>query len=102
MEHYYHDRKNKGHFLFPCAGSIFKNNRSFGAPSGELIDRMGLRGYSIGDAQISKYHANIIVNRGSAKAKDIVTLIEYIEEQVKTEYGFTLERELLLVGDWDS
>lgn len=44
MEEYKRDRKEKGHFLFPCAGSVFKNNRSFGRPTGAIIDSLGLKG----------------------------------------------------------
>ena len=58
------DRTAKGHFAAPCAGSVFKNNRAFGAPSGALIDRLGLRGFQIGGARVSDRHANIIVNTG--------------------------------------
>ena len=101
MARYRRDREKKGHFRFPCAGSIFKNNRNFGAPTGEIIDRLGLRGYTIGGAKISDLHANIIVNTGTASATDILQLIEFIEKRVRTEYGLELEREILLVGEWD-
>lgn len=95
------DRTQKGHYLFPCAGSIFKNNRAFGAPSGQIIDRVGLRGHRRGGALVSELHANIIVNAGGATAKDVLDLVLEIEKQVHQELGFRLERELLFVGDWE-
>ena len=50
MEGYEADRRSKGHFAYPCAGSVFKNNRAFGLPSGKIIDNLGLRGYTVGGA----------------------------------------------------
>jgi UDP-N-acetylmuramate dehydrogenase len=100
MQEHERDRNSKGHFDLPSAGSVFKNNRSFGQPTGKLIDNLGLRGYTIGGAKISEAHANIIVNTGTATAREILALIRYVEKQVKQEYGFELERELLLVGEW--
>jgi len=99
MEEIYRDRQKKGHFLYPCAGSIFKNNRGFGMPSGKLIDSLGLKGYRIGGAQVSPQHANIIINTGTAKAQDVKALIEYIEQQVFKHYGFKLEKEILYAGE---
>ena len=94
------DRRAKGHFLAPCAGSIFKNNRAFGAPSGAIIDSLGLRGFAIGGAKVSDLHANIIINAGSATATEIRAVIEHVGREVKRRLGFDLEREVLYVGDW--
>jgi UDP-N-acetylmuramate dehydrogenase len=94
------DRERKGHFLYPCAGSVFKNNRDFGAPTGKLIDSLGLKGRRIGGAQIAPYHGNIIINTGGATASEIRALILLVEEEVEKRLGFHLEREVLLVGDW--
>jgi UDP-N-acetylmuramate dehydrogenase len=101
MEHYRQDRERKGHFLYPCAGSVFKNNRAFGAPTGRLIDELGLKGYSVGGARISEKHANIIVNDDGATAADVRNLVEYVKQRVKAAYGFQLEEELLYVGEWE-
>ncbi|NNM66694.1 MAG: UDP-N-acetylmuramate dehydrogenase, partial [Spirochaetales bacterium] len=62
------DRTQKGHFRLPCAGSIFKNDRRWGEPSGVLIERCGLKGLRKGRAVVSNWHANIIVNEGGALA----------------------------------
>ena len=95
------DRERKGHFAAPSAGSVFKNSRAFGEPSGKIIDSLGLRGKRIGDAAVSDAHANIIINRGAAKAADILALIRLIEKTVAEKFGFKLEREIRLVGDWE-
>ncbi|MBA7520995.1 UDP-N-acetylenolpyruvoylglucosamine reductase [subsurface metagenome] len=102
MDQYKQDRTAKGHFLFPCAGSIFKNNRDFGRPTGKIIDSLGLKGYNIGGAEISKTHANLIVNTGKSKAADVLQLIEFIEEKVYAGFGYKLEREILLIGEWSN
>jgi UDP-N-acetylmuramate dehydrogenase len=101
MRSYREDRERKGHFLHPCAGSIFKNNRAFGAPTGQLVDSLGLKGTRVGDAQIAPYHGNIFINTGNARASDMRTLIEKVEQEARTRLGFELEREVILVGEWD-
>ncbi len=95
------DRELKGHFLYPCAGSVFKNNRDFGEPCGRIIESCGLKGKSVGDAQIAPFHANIIINKGNAGSAEILALVRKIEDTVFSKKGFRLEREVLLVGNWD-
>ena len=97
MEGYKKDREAKGHFAYPCAGSVFKNNRAFGLPSGKIIDNLGLRGYTVGGAKISEHHANIIVNCGNATAQDVKDLVNLIQVRVKEATGFQLEREIIYV-----
>jgi len=89
-------RKKTQPISSPSAGSIFKNLQNIAA--GKLIDGLGLKGYCIGDAEISRLHANYIINKGRASAKDVICLIEYIEEKVFQETGITLEREVCIVG----
>ena len=98
---YRQDRTDKGHYNFPSAGSAFKNNRDFGDPTGKIIDHLGLRGLSMGGAQVAPWHGNIIINTGSATAKDIRVLMAEVARRVKAERGFDLESEILFVGDWD-
>ena len=95
------DREQKGHYRAPCAGSAFKNNRAFGAPSGVIIDQCGLKGFSVGGAAVSSWHANIPVNTGAAKAQDMKRLLEKITEEVQRQKALQLEPELLSFGDWD-
>jgi UDP-N-acetylmuramate dehydrogenase len=81
----------------PNAGSVFRN------PSGDyaarLIEACGLKGRTIGGAQISTKHANFIVNLGRARAADIEALIELAERSVKEQFGIALDREVRIVGD---
>lgn len=90
-------RIEKGHFKLPCAGSVFKNNRAFGEPTGKIIDSLGLKGFQIGGAQVSEWHGNIIVNKNNATAKDVRALCDYIIQTVKEKKGFTLEPEIVFV-----
>ena len=94
------DREAKGHYRLPSAGSVFKNGRSLGAPTGALLDRLGLRGRRIGDAMISPWHANIFVNSGSATAADMRELIELARGEARERLGIELELELLMVGEF--
>jgi len=100
MQEHRQDREKKGHFLFPCAGSVFKNNRAFGAPTGVIVDSLGMKGRRIGGAQVAPFHGNIIVNTGGATARDVLALIELVEDEARRRLGFHLEREVLLVGEW--
>ncbi|MDR1565776.1 MAG: UDP-N-acetylmuramate dehydrogenase [Treponema sp.] len=101
MEEYRRDRRDKGHYRFPSAGSAFKNNRDFGNPTGKIIDDLGLRGLSSGGAQVAPWHGNIIINTGGASASDIRALTGEVARRVREERGFILEPEILFVGDWD-
>ncbi len=95
---YVAQRIAKGHFKYPCAGSVFKNNHAFGAPTGKLIDDVGLKGYAIGGAQIAPWHGNIIINTGGATQSDIQKLVEYVTSVVKEKTGFILEPEIIFCG----
>ena len=59
----YLDRKNKGQFKYPSAGCIFKNDYNIGIPSGKIIEDIGLKGHTIGGAEVYKKHANFIINK---------------------------------------
>ena len=100
MEKNRQDRQDKGHYLFPCAGSAFKNNRDFGRHTGQIIDGLGLKGLRLGGAQIAPFHGNIVINTGGASALDIRALMDKVAATVKTETGFTIEPEILFIGDW--
>ncbi len=94
------NRIKKGHFLYPCAGSIFKNDEKIGKPTGALIDEIGLCGYSFGGAQVLDIHGNIIVNKNNATSNDIYILINKIKKTVREKTGFNLEEEIRYVGEW--
>lgn len=76
------------------AGCIFKNPP--GASAGRMIDDLGLKGLSVGDARVSDRHANFFVNAGKASAKDMLTLISDVRECVRKAYGFELENEVVV------
>ncbi len=92
------DRRQKGHFDYPCAGSLFKNNRAFGRPTGKILDELGFRGRRVGDAMVSPKHANIFVNAGKASARDMLILIREAQEAARAAYGFELEPEVVMLG----
>ncbi len=79
-------------------GSIFKNPP--GDHAGRLIDAAGLKGYRIGDAQISPVHANFFINVGKASAHDFFLLIEHASKVVQDKFSVRLELEIELVGEW--
>ena len=82
----------------PSAGSIFRKIEGVGA--GRLVDQCGLKGFSVGDAQISYMHANIIINRGRATAKDIRSVIAYAQDAVEKKFALHLEPEIMFVGEF--
>ncbi len=88
-------RREKQPLDMPSAGSVFK--RPEGHFAGALIESAGLKGYSIGGAQVSEKHAGFIVNKGGATCKDVVELIDYIKERVYKESNVILETEIKLL-----
>lgn len=76
-------------------GSVFKNPLNHHA--GKLIEELGLKGLTVGGAQISEKHANFIVNNGEATTMDVLKLIEYIQEVVLDEYNIILEKEVEVI-----
>ncbi|MDR2794145.1 MAG: UDP-N-acetylmuramate dehydrogenase [Treponema sp.] len=95
METHRADREKKGHYRFPSAGSVFKNNHTFGSPTGKIIDELGLCGHSHGGAMVAPFHGNIIVNTGGATAADIRFLVDDIAEMVRKSTGLELETEIV-------
>lgn len=90
-------RRRQAFPVEPSAGCIFKNPKSY--PAGFLIDRCGLKGRRIGKAQISKKHANFIVNLGEASAADVLGLIRLCKDKVREKFGLELEEEICRVGE---
>lgn len=90
--------KRKNQPKEPSAGCIFINPKPLSA--GELIERCGLKGKRIGDAQISPKHANFIVNLGRAKASEVMALIQLAKKKVKEKFGVDLKEEIVIVGDF--
>jgi UDP-N-acetylmuramate dehydrogenase len=82
---------------YPNAGSFFKNPP--GKQAWQLIDAAGLRGFRIGGAQVAEAHANFLVNRGGATARDFIELARLIKTKVKEQSGILLEEEVRIVGE---
>ncbi len=79
------------------AGSIFKNPP--GDYAGRLIEEAGLKGVSIGDAQVSAQHGNFILNKGTASARDVEALIQLVQKEVARKKGVCLEPEVKIIGE---
>lgn len=88
-------RKNTQPYNVKSAGCVFRNPPC--AYAGELIEQSGLKGKTIGDAQVSTLHANFVVNIGHASSNDILKLIQHIRKEVKTQTGFDLEQEVYYI-----
>jgi UDP-N-acetylmuramate dehydrogenase len=84
--------------IHPSAGSIFKKIEGVGA--GRLIDQCGLKGHRHGGAQISPIHANIMVNRGNATARDVRELIAMAQQCVKEKLGYDIQPEIGFIGEF--
>lgn len=91
-------RKQSQPIDFPSCGSVFKNPLEKNMKAWEVIDRLGLRGHQIGDAQFSEKHPNFIVNHGKGKAKEVRALIELAKSRAQKELGIRLEEEVCYLG----
>ena len=92
-------RKDKQPLEFPSAGSTFK--RPAGHFAGKLIEDCGLKGFTVGGAQVSEKHAGFVINKGGATASDIYNLCKEVEKRVKAEFGVSLEMEVKLLGEFE-
>jgi UDP-N-acetylmuramate dehydrogenase len=89
-------RTSKQPLEFPSAGSTFKRPEGYFA--GKLIMDAGLKGFRVGDAQVSEKHCGFVINRGAATAKDVCTLIESVQEKIREKDGVLLEPEIRFLG----
>ncbi len=90
-------RKQRQPAGLPNAGSVFKNPQEESA--GKLIEQAGLKGKTVGGAQVSEKHANFIVNRGKATAADVLALMEIVMQKVLEVHGVRLEPEIKIIGE---
>lgn len=90
-------RREKQPLQYPSAGSTFKRPEGYFA--GKLISDAGLKGKTIGGAQVSEKHAGFIVNIGDATTEDILNLIAFCQKTVQEQFGVTLETEVKIVGE---
>ena len=91
-------RVEKQPLEYPSAGSTFKRPEGYFA--GKLIMDAGLRGYSVGDAQVSEKHCGFVVNKGEAAAADVLTLIKDVQETVLKQFVVKLEPEVKMIGEF--
>jgi UDP-N-acetylmuramate dehydrogenase len=97
-------RKEGTPFNEPCCGSVFRNPPPERVPAGgprtagQLIEAAGLKGFRVGGAEVSRKHANYIVNTGNATAADVLSVIEAVRSRVLSEFGVELELEVRVVG----
>lgn len=98
MNEYAQSRKEKQPIQFPSAGSVFKRGQDFIAA--KLIDECGLKGYTVGGAQISTLHAGFIINIGNATAQDVINIIEHEKQVVLEKTGYNIELEVELIGEF--
>lgn len=97
MRDFREQRREKQPLEYPSAGSTFK--RPEGHFAGKLIEEAGLRGYSVGGAQVSEKHCGFVINKGGASATDILTLMRNVRERVHETFGVTLEPEVMILGE---
>lgn len=96
MAEYMKRRREKQPLEYPSAGSFFK--RPEGHFAGALIEQCGLKGLTVGGAQVSEKHAGFLINRGGATCADVLRLSDEVAQRVKEAFGVSLEREVQLVG----
>ena len=97
MADFSHRRISKQPLELPSAGSMFK--RPVGYFAGTLIEQTGLKGYTVGGAQVSEKHAGFVVNVGGATAADVLQLIKDVQDRVFSAHGVQLEPEVLVLGE---
>lgn len=88
-------RRDKQPLEYPSAGSTFKRPEGYFA--GALIEQCGLKGYTVGGAQVSEKHAGFVVNKGGATASDVISVIEHCKKTVAENTGVTLEPEVKII-----
>ncbi|GAB4197190.1 MAG: UDP-N-acetylmuramate dehydrogenase [Coleofasciculaceae cyanobacterium] len=91
-------RRRSQPYHLPSCGSVFRNPET--RPAAWLIEQIGLKGYTIGGAQVAERHANFILNCGGAKASDIFQIIRHIQQQVEQHWSLRLEPEVKILGEF--
>ena len=96
MDEYTKFRKEKQPLEYPSAGSTFKRGNDF--ITAKLIDEAGLKGFSIGGAEVSTKHSGFIINKGDATAKDVLELVNKVKEEVYKKFNKKIELEVEVIG----
>ena len=96
MEKYSNSRKEKQPLEYPSAGSTFKRGEDF--LTAKLIEEAGLKGVCVGEAEVSTKHSGFIINKGNAKAKDILELVEKVKKEIYKKFDKKIELEIEVIG----
>lgn len=91
------DKLASQEYKWPNAGCVFKNPKGSRLTSGQILDRCGLKGMRVGDAEVSTKHANFIINKNNARFTDVISLIKMEQDIVKKDFGIWLEPEIKIV-----
>ena len=97
MDKYAKFRKEKQPLEYPSAGSTFKRGEDF--ITAKLIDEAGLKGMSVGGAEISTKHAGFIINKNNATAKDVLDLVQKVKDEIYNKFGKKIELEIEIIGE---
>ncbi|MCL2865171.1 MAG: UDP-N-acetylmuramate dehydrogenase [Lachnospiraceae bacterium] len=98
MEDLKMQRTTKQPLEFPSAGSTFKRPKGYFV--GKLVADSGLRGFQVGDAQVSEKHCGFVINKGQATAADVVSLMDHVIEKIEKDYQVRLEPEVKRIGEF--
>ena len=96
MEKYSNSRKEKQPLEYPSAGSTFKRGEDF--LTAKLIEEAGLKGLCVGEAEVSTKHSGFIINKGNAKAKDVLELVEKVKKEIYKKFDKKIELEIEVIG----
>lgn len=97
IEELYQRRKSSQPVEYPSCGSVFMNPKDSGLRAWEVVEKLGLRGHRVGQAQISEKHPNFIVNLGGAKSADVQALIGLVKTRARAELGIELHEEVRII-----
>ena len=96
MEKYSNSRKEKQPLEYPSAGSTFKRGEDF--LTAKLIEEAGLKGLCVGEAEVSTKHSGFVINKGNAKAKDVLELVEKVKKEIYKKFDKKIELEIEVIG----
>ncbi len=97
MSEYAIYRKEKQPIEYPSAGSTFQRGSDF--ITAQLIDEAGLKGYKIGDAEVSTKHSGFIINKGNATAEEVLALVKYVKDTIYKKFEKKIELEIEIIGE---
>ena len=97
MDEYARYRKEKQPIEYPSAGSTFKRGNDF--ITAKLIDEAGLKGYAVGDAEVSTKHSGFVINKANATAQDVLELVKHIEGEIERKFNKKIELEIEIIGN---